>query len=390
MSKAHSTTAEAPSTDACVMIDARYISEHTSGIGRYTEHLIEQLLLIDSGLRLRLITHPSRPRPFDSPRVSCQTFSAAPNSPRTRFLLSRVVDFDGVDLFHSPFNILPAAVPVPSVFTLHDIMWLLDKSYCTDSWWRKLVTGTFYQQFIPRSVEQAERILTVSHHSRESIEDYFPQMAGRVHVTYNGIDPFFRPVPPEEGWPKLSKWLAPKSRFVLVVGQGSPYKNHAGALAGFIEAFRHDPQVYFVLVRRLTRGPASRLRQLMADPDVASRIIQLDHVTGEELRALYSQAHAFLFPSLYEGFGLPALEAMACGTPVVTSDRGAPGEVAGPAALTVDPESPEAIGEALRRLFDDDDLWHTQRQRGLEHAAQFTWRRCAQDTLDVYRQLLNR
>ncbi len=377
-------------TDACVMIDARYISDHTSGIGRYTENLIEQLLELDDGLRLELITHPSRPRPVESTRVNCQTFPAAPNSPRTRFLLSRVIDFDGVDLFHSPFNILPARVPAPCVFTLHDIMWLLDKSYCTDSWWRKLVTGTFYQQLIPRSVAQAERILTVSDHSRQSIENYFPQTAGRVHVTYNGIDPFFRPMTPEEGWPLLSGWLAPRSRFVLVVGQGSPYKNHAGAMAGFIEAFRHDPSVYFVLVRRLTRGPASRLRQLMADPDVASRIIQLDHVTGDELRALYSMAHAFLFPSLYEGFGLPALEAMACGTPVVTSDRGAPAEVAGPAALTVDPESPAAISAALRSLFDDDDLWHTQRQRGLEHAATFTWRRCAQTTLEVYREVLER
>lgn len=376
-------------TDATVMIDARYISGQTSGIGRYTQHLIEEMLELDSGIQLELITHPSRPEPFDSPRVSCQTFGAAPNSLRTRFLLSRSVDFDGVDLFHSPFNILPANLEVPSVFTLHDIMWLLDTSYCTDSWWRKLVTGTFYRQLIPRSMDQATRVLTVSDHSRQSIEDYFPDMRGRVHVTYNGVDPFFRPMNPEKGWPLLSKWLTPRSRFVLVVGQGSPYKNHDGALAGFIEAFRDDPDVYFVLVRRLTRGPASRLRQLMADPDVASRIIQLDYVSGDELRALFSLAHVFLFPSHYEGFGLPALEAMSCGTPVVTSNQGAPAEVAGPAALTADPKSPVEIAQALRRLFEDDELWHKQRQRGLEHARTFTWRRCARDTLDVYRQVLD-
>lgn len=376
-------------TDACVMIDARYISDQNSGIGRYTENLIEQLLELDRGLRLKLITHPSRPRPFDSPRVSCQTFAAAPNSLRTRFRLARHVDFDGVDLFHSPFNILPGGIDVPRVFTLHDIMWLLDANYCTDSWWRKIVTGTFYKQLIPRAVDESTRILTVSHHSRQSIEEHFPEMAGRVHVTYNGVDPFFRPTPAQEGWPLLSKWLPPKSRFVLVVGQGSPYKNHAGALAGFIEAFRDDPQVYFVLVRRLTRGPASRLRQLMADPAVASRIIQLDYVSGEELRALYSLAHAFLFPSLYEGFGLPALEAMSCGTPVVTSNYGAPNEVCGPAALTVDPESPDDIAAALRNLFDDDKLWQAQRQRGLEHAKRFNWRQCALDTLTVYRDILD-
>lgn len=392
LSRISVTPPEISHTDACVMIDARYISDEPSGIGRYTQHLIEQILALDSGLRLKLITDPARPQPFDDPRVSCVTYPAAPNSLRTRFVMARVLKqhgaFDGVDLFHSPFNILPADLPVPSVFTLHDIMWLLDKNYCTDSAWRKLVTGTFYQQFIPRSAAQAAHIFTVSETSKQAIEDYFPAMRGRVEVTYNGIDSSFHPMAPEEGWPRLSKWLAPKSKFVLVVGQGTPYKNHAGALAGFIEAFRHDPEVYFVLVRRLTRGPASRLHALMADPDVASRIITLEHISVEELHALYSMAHVFLFPSLYEGFGLPALEAMACGTPVITSNRGAPNEVAGPGALTVDPESPAEIAQALRILFDEPETWTAQRARGLEHAATFTWQACARRTLDVYRQLL--
>jgi len=392
LSRIPATPPEISHTDACVMIDARYISDEPSGIGRYTEHLIAQILALDSGLRLKLITDPARPQPFDDPRVSCVTYPAAPNSLRTRFVMARVLKqhgaFDGVDLFHSPFNILPADLPVPSVFTLHDIMWLLDKNYCTDSAWRKLVTGTFYQQFIPRSAAQAAHIFTVSETSKTAIEDYFPAMRGRVDVTYNGIDASFHPMAPEEGWPRLSKWLAPKSKFVLVVGQGTPYKNHAGALAGFIEAFRHDPEVYFVLVRRLTRGPASRLHELMADPDVASRIITLEDISVEELHALYSMAHVFLFPSLYEGFGLPALEAMACGTPVITSNRGAPNEVAGPGALTVDPESPSEIAQALRVLFDDPQTWEAQRALGMEHAASFTWQACARRTLDVYRQLL--
>lgn len=374
-------------TERCVMIDARYISDEPSGIGRYTQHLIEELLQVDSGLRLRLITHPTRPQPFEDARVACQTFAAAPNSLRTRFLLPQSVDFAGVDLFHSPFNILPGNLPVPGVFTLHDIMWLIDKNYCTDSAWRKVVTGTFYGQLIPRSVAQAQRIFTVSDHSRREIETYFPDLAGRVHTTYNGIDPYFHPVAPTEAWPLLTQWLAPRSRFVLVVGQGTPYKNHAGALAGFIDAFRHDPDMYFVLVRRLTRGPATRLHRLMADPDVASRIISLDHVSLAQLRALYSMASAFLFPSLYEGFGLPALEAMACGAPVITSNFGAPAEVAGPGALLVNPASPADIGHALRRLMRDHDFNQALRARGIDHARTFSWRRCAAQTLAIYREI---
>ncbi len=370
------------------MIDARYLDAHSSGIGRYTRYLVEELLKLDEDLRLRLITAADNPRPVEHARVACEVFRAEPNSLRTRFALSRMVDFSGVDLFHSPFNILPANLPVPAAFTLHDIMWLLDANFCTDSRWRKVVTGTFYKQFIPRSVAQAERIFTVSEHSKQAIEAYFPETEGRVHVTYNGLDPFFAPVAQAQGWPLLREHLPEGSRFVLVVGQGSPYKNHAGALAGFLEAFRDRKDVYFVLVRRLSRGPAERLHGLMADPALAGRIVHLEHISGEALRALYSLATVFLFPSLYEGFGLPALEAMACGTPVVTSNTGAPAEVAGQAAVLVDPRDERAIGRALTRLFDDPAHHAHHQAAGLARAQEFSWQRTAQDTLAVYREML--
>lgn len=376
------------STHARVMIDARYLRTHTSGIGRYTEHLVRELLAIDDALELELVTHPERPEPFTHPRVRSVTFPAPANSLRTRFALARKVDMSHVDLFHSPFNILPGALPVPAVFTLHDIMWLIDPAYCTDSLARRAITGTFYRSLIPRSVAQAERVMTVSHHSREAIEDRFPSMRGRVHVTYNGLDPFFHVLPEHEAWATISRIVQPRSRFVLVVGQGSPYKNHAGALGGFLEAFADDPDVLFVMVRRFQRGPAHELGALMRDPRVASRIITLDYVTGEELRALYNCAAAFCFPSFYEGFGLPPLEAMACGTPVVTSDVGAPAEVCGDAAARVDPHDRHAIGQALRRVLYDDEHAADLRARGLAHAATFTWRRAAAAALSTYRLAL--
>lgn len=165
-----SNAANMSETPACVMLDARYLDGTTSGIGRYTQNLIEQLLRVDRSLRLRLVTSPSNPEPIRHARVACHTFGGPPNSLRTRFALSRRLDFQGVDLFHSPFNILPAALPVPGVFTLHDIMWLIDPAYCTDSRWRTMVTGTFYRQFIPRSAAEARHILTVS------------EQIGRAHV----------------------------------------------------------------------------------------------------------------------------------------------------------------------------------------------------------------
>ena len=134
--------------------------------------------------------------------------------------------------------------------------------------------------------------------------------------------------------------------------------------------------------------PKGRLAELLNHPKVAPRILRLEYVTDEELRALYSLAQAFLFPSLYEGFGLPILEAMTCGTPVVTSNRGAPAEVAGEAALTADPEDASEIAAALRRLFDEPGTWEHYRQAGFERVEDFNWERCARVTLDAYRAIL--
>lgn len=386
-------TTKATSTDATVMIDARYVGAHTSGIGRYTQNLIDQLLRIDDALRLSLICDPAQPRAGLEAhpaveRVSFQTYGVEPNSLRTRFAMPGKLTWGDAQVFHSPFNILPANLPVPSTFTLHDIMWLLDVNFCTDSWWRKIVTGTFYQQLIPRSVDQAKYLMTVSHASREAIETYFPQTKDRVFVTYNAVDPFFSPMPRDDAWPLLSKWLERETPYVLVVGQGSPYKNHAGALAGFIEAFEDVPEVKFVLVRRLSRGPASELFDLMKHPKMAGRVVHLEHVSGAELKALFSMAFAFLFPSIYEGFGLPALEAMACGAPVVTSNFGAMAEVGGDAAVRVDPRDRASIAAGLRELWDDRVTWEARRAAGFERASQFTWERCAQQALDVYRRIL--
>jgi glycosyltransferase involved in cell wall biosynthesis len=386
----HHEPVQTQALDACVMIDARYLQAKTSGIGRYTENIVRELLALDPTLRLRLITHPERPEPIRHERVECWRFGAAPNSLRTRFGLTKLAPFAGVDLFHSPFNILPAKLPVPSVFTLHDIMWLLDPRYCTRSRLGLLVTGTFYQQLIPRSAYEAREVMTVSETSRRAIEDYFPHLIGHTHVTYNGLDTFFHERPEEERWAQIEGLLGGggKKRYVLVVGQGSPYKNHGGALAGFLHAFRDDPSMYLVMVRRFTRGGQDDVEQVMRDPAMAGRIIALPYVTGEQLRALYGSAQVFLFPSIYEGFGLPPLEAMACGAPVVTSHGGAMAEVCGAAALMVDPRDHAAIGEALRQITEDAQLAAELRARGLRHAATFTWRRTAEQVHAAYRAAL--
>lgn len=375
--------------DATIMVDARYLRGPTSGIGRYVGQVVRNCLQLDNTIRFELVTHPDNPRPIDHPRVRCQPFGAAPNSLTDSLLLTRRVDFSGADLFHAPANLLPLGeVPVPSLLTLHDVMWLRGTGYWTDQWWRELTTGTFYRTMIPRSVQAADRIVTVSRTIQQEIEEMFPEMAGRVDVTHNGVDPFFRPMAPADGWPLIGDIAPPRQPFVLVVGRGSPYKNHPGAVEAFVRAFRDQPEVDLVLVRSKVRASEPRLQELKADPAAGWRIREQRRVTGDQLRALYSLARAFLFPSFYEGFGLPIVEAMACGTPVVTSNVGAPAEVAGDAALTADPHRPGEIARALRRLVENPQLNSHYRRRGLKRAETFTWTRCARATLEAYRNLL--
>lgn len=366
-----------------LLIDARYVDGSPSGIGRYTAQVVSRLCA-DPDLEVTAIVRNASAADVLEAH-DWVVWDAEPNGPRTRYMLQRHVDSGAFDAFWSPFNILPEGIDTARYFTLHDVMWIIDPSYCTQSRWRRLVTGTFYRTAIPRSVALADAVFTVSHASRRDIEEHFPDVRGRVHVTYNAVDPSFHPMSGDEGWAELSGLFAADTPFVLCIGQGSPYKNHGRALAAFWSAFAGAPDVRFVLIRRFERGPDPILDEWLARPEVAARVIRLDHVEEPVLKALLARAMVFAFPSLYEGFGLPALEAMASGAPVVTANYGAMAEVSGGAGLEVDPLEVDAIAGAMRRIYDEPELARTLRGRGLARAAEFSWDATAKVVGDVLR-----
>lgn len=377
--------------DATVMLDARSTHGSTSGIGRYVQQLIRCVLEIDPTIRFRLIVHPSDLDAFDHPRIETRGFRADPNSLVDTLGLRWALDFSDVDLFHAPANLLPAGdIPVPTLLTVHDIMWMKGPGYWTDIWWREWITGTYYRTVLPRSIEKADRVATVSETIRDEIVDRFPSKEGQIDVTPNGVDPFFEQIDERVAREELGGIIDPGTRFVLTVGRGSPYKNHPGAVDAFLQAYGDDPDVHLVLVRTKVRAREPRLQRLLATPRARDRIHVLHRISGDELLALYNAAETFLFPSFYEGFGLPIVEAMACGTPVVTSSIGAPSEVAGSAALTADPYHPADIAAALESLdpqTGDSELRRDLIEAGHQRATSFSWRRCARRTLAAYRRI---
>ena len=238
-----------------------------------------------------------------------------------------------IDLFHAPHYVVPF-VKVPFVVTIHDLIHFRD---------RRPLARIYARTMIARAVRKSRRVITVSNAVRDEIAAKFGE-AAKIAVTYNGVDDVFTPAGTKA-----------EGRYFLFVGNDKPHKN-VGRLIAAAKSIDAE----------LVRVGSSRF------------------VSREELAALYRGAIALVLPSIEEGFGLPALEAMACGTAVITSHAPALVEITGDAALHVDANSVEAIADAMMRVMRDANLRATLIASGLDRAKTFTWRRCAELTREIY------
>lgn len=282
-------------------------------------------------------------------------------------------------LFHEP-NYILGPYRGPSVITIHDLSHLHFPQF------HPADRVDYFNRELPASVERAEHIITVSHFVRQEIIKVLGVAPERVSVTYNGVDPRYRPAEAATLAPVLARYGLADLRYLLVVGTLEPRKN----LQGLIEAYESLPAAWqqqhpLVLAGARGWGEAaflSRLERL----EQRGRVLRLGYVPEADLPHLYAGASGFAFPSVYEGFGLPALEALACGVPTLVGSRSSLPEVVGEAALVVDTLSHDALRAGLERLMGD-EAWRAEaRQRGPARAAEFTWARCVEDTVAVYRQ----
>ena len=308
--------------------------------------------------------------------------SAAPNGPAGMWLLPQHVDLQAVDLFHAPSNILPHGLTMPCVTTIHDVMWLTQPHLCNPGLWG-YVERHFYSHGMRRALRKSAAIITVSEATRSAVLQIAPKLADRTFAVRSGVSADFAPQGAGAG--TIGKHKLPARPYILVVGQSAPYKNHGGAIRGFAAAFADRQDIDLVIVQR--RGKAQH--RLAADCGIGARTHFIQVSTGDDLAMLYRGAIALLHPSLCEGFGMPLAEAMASGCPVITSNRPAPVEVTGGAALLIEPDDPQSIAVALKRIADEPELRQTLRQRGLARARQLDWRQAAAATIRIYREVLS-
>jgi glycosyltransferase involved in cell wall biosynthesis len=286
-----------------------------------------------------------------------------------------------LDLFHATY-VPPPWSPVRYVLTLHDIsMFTHPELYPPAIRWR-------LQRLVLRGVKQARVILCGSRHSRDRIAYTFRVPAERLSVTPYGVHARFGPLPPEQARSTVATSYGLQDPYLLFVGSLVQRKNVRRLLEAF-DRVRHAlrPGVTLVLAGRRGWG-AEEVDAVIADRGLGAHVRRLSYVDDQHLPALYGAAEMLVFPSLDEGFGFPVVEAMACGTPVLTSNVSSLPEVAGDAAVLVDPQSVEAIASGIQRLASDSELRTTLRAKGLARAEGYRWERTARETLEIYKAAL--
>lgn len=347
--------------------------------------LVEHLPALAPDWRFLLLRHREHPAPLSSsPNVTELVVDAEPNGPLSMWFLPHIVDLGAADLFHAPSNILPLGIPCRTVTTIHDIMWLTDPSLC-HSGARGTIERLFYGHGIRRALHRSDAIMTVSEATRDSIAAFSPDAADRTTACLSGVSRSFAPKKVSRS--EVARLGGPAGDYVLTVGQHAPYKNHEGAVRAFARAFASRHGIDLVLVQRRSTA-ASGLEALIESEGLVGRVHFAPALSDSDLVTLYCGATALLHPSLCEGYGMPLAEAMACGCPVVTSNRSAMPEVVGDAALLVDPIDVAAIATALVRIVDEPGLADSLRESGLKRAAQLDWRAFALRHLELYRSLL--
>lgn len=372
-----------------VVVDARSVVAKRSGIGNYVEALLRHMVPLATDIEWLLLRHPGARAPIvDHPRVRELHFSGETKSMATVFALGARHSFAGYDLYHSPADLVPLGLACPYVVTIHDLMWIEAPQLASAFLPVRLANGLWYSTNLKRAVRGARALVAISQATVAAMARVFPGSEQKTTVIHHGLEParFAREHAKDRAF--LDAIVPPECSYSLIVGQGSPYKNHDGMLRAFVAATADRPDQKLVLVRRFARVDRE-MQQLLARPEVAAKVIRLEHVSDDVLLALYRHAQVLLFVSHYEGFGLPALEAMALGVPVLTSTAEAIVEVTGDAALHVHSRDHAAIVAAIRKLLADHELRAELSRRGPERARAFTWDRCARATLDVYRTAIS-
>jgi len=373
-----------------IAIDYTAAIRQGAGIGQYVRSLVDAMLAQDSSNTYILLAsgRPTQQRPFpvaDNVRA------------RSIFIPDRYLNilwyrwrlplyatfFSGqVDIYHGPdFALPPLNGKLRKVVTVHDLAFLEHPEYAVPS------LAAYLKKVVPEAVASADVVATVSHVTSQSLIKHLKTPPEKITVIPNGVGPHFRRITDPVILGATRHKYGLRHPFVLGVGTLEPRKNHLGLIKAFAQAQKKRKGPAMLALAGGSGWLYEKTRQAVEELRLEHKVRFLGRVSDLELISLYSMADVFVFPSFFEGFGLPPLEAMACGAPVITSNTSALPEVVGDAALLVDPYDVSALGHAITRLLEDEQLREGLQQKGYQRVQHYTWHASASKMLSVYQKL---
>ena len=369
-------------------LDGRYIQDHFPGIGRYAFNLAFHLATLSPEDDFVILHDPhARNTRYDlgelaaMPNVTMVPAPASVFSLKQQVLLPRLARRFRLALYHCPYYLIPYLLPCPTIATVHDLIPYLHPESLPNPRLRGL-----FMLIVRMTLARSKHVLVDSEATRRDILRIAHTRPGRVSTVPLAADSAFRPYLESETAPVRAR-LGLGRPYLLYLGINKPHKN----LVRLVQAWGALPPAVrdgHMLVLAGWEDPRySEVRECVSQLGLAAQVRFLGGVESEDVPLLYAGALGFVFPSVYEGFGLPVLEAMASGAPVACAHSSSLPEIVGEAALTFDPENVKAIRDALGRLLTEPDLRQRLGSEGRLRAENYTWRRTAAETLDVYRQV---
>ncbi len=349
-----------------VAIDARLLTERSTGDSAYWRGLVLGLAQIDSGLSFLLCSNA--PAPSWIPEHQYFSWSIVPGRGRLWSWVGfpKEAERQGARVLHTQYNLSPLAGS-KGVTTIHDV------SFFVGPEWFNAKDRAILRSMVPASVKRAAKVVTVSETSKQEIERFIPAAKGKVRVTYNALGDNIAPLPESDAEKVVRGRLKIEGPYLLTVGTRWPRKNMALAIDAAAQAGH----------KIVVAGKAG-----WGEDAPKGAAVFTGFVSDQEITALYQCASLYLAPSKHEGFGIPLLEAWACGCPVVCSTGGALPEVAGDAALVVDSWDAKDWADSIRRLLADSGKLESLRQRGRARLGKFSWRETAEKTVAVYKEVI--
>lgn len=294
--------------------------------------------------------------------------------------LPRVVGELNLDLLHCTSNTAPIRCKVPLILTLHDIIFLEPRDKQNRSLYQNM--GWLYRRMVvPRILKKCQRIITVSEFEKQNIIQKLNIPEERMAMIYNGYNEWFRPL--NDPQQVFKKYIDTEGYFFFL-GNTDPKKNTERTLIAYSRYLEQSSVKRKLLMADLDRNYLDDIINRNQIENIRSQIVMPGYIVNSDLPYIYNNAFAFLYTSLRESFGIPLLEAMACGTPVITSNTSSMPEIGGSEALMIHPESADEIAEMMLRLETDEALYHQQKEVGLKRAQQFSWRQTAEELLIIY------